>query len=69
VTLSLTDLLKGIEKGRKSGLFKWTNIIKESFKALKIAFTTAPILTHFDPLRKIRLEMDAFKFIITGTIS
>ena len=58
-----------MEKGRKSGLFKWTNTAKESFKALKIAFTTVPVLTHFNPLRKIRLETDASKFVITKTIS
>jgi hypothetical protein len=69
VTVALTDLLKGIEKGRKSGPFIWTDEAAESFKTLKKAFTITPVLVYFDPSKKIRVETDASKFAITSTIS
>jgi hypothetical protein len=68
VTIGLIDLLKGMEKGRKSGPFVWTDEAAESFKTLKKAFTTTPILVHFDPSKKIRIETDISKFAIAGTI-
>jgi RNase H-like domain found in reverse transcriptase/Reverse transcriptase (RNA-dependent DNA polymerase) len=69
VTIGLTELLKGMEKGRKSGPFEMTTAARESFKTLKTAFTTTPVLVHFDPSKKIRVETDASKFAIAGTIS
>jgi len=53
VTVGMTDLLQGMEKGRKSGPFTWTEAAGKSFKDLKEAFTTAPVLVHFDPSKKI----------------
>jgi hypothetical protein len=69
VTVGMTDLLQGMEKGRKSGPFTWTEAAGKSFEDLKEAFTTAPVLVHFDPSKKIRVETDASKFAIAGTIS
>jgi hypothetical protein len=69
VTIGLTDFLKGMEKGRKSGPFIWTDEAAESFKTLKKAFTITPVLVHFDPSKKIRVETDISKFAIAGTIS
>ena len=69
VTLGLTDLLKGMERGRKTGPFQWTEAAQESFQLLKDAFTSAPVLVHFDPSKKVRVETDASKFAIAGTIS
>jgi hypothetical protein len=69
VTIGLTDLLKGMEKGRKSGPFVWTDEAAESFKTLKKAFTIIPVLVHFDLSKKIRIKTNTSKFAITGTIS
>jgi hypothetical protein len=68
VIIGLIDLLKGIEKGRKSGPFIWTDKAAKSFKTLKEAFTITPVLVYFDPSKKIRIKTDALKFVITGTI-
>jgi hypothetical protein len=69
VTSGLTDLLVGMENGRKTGSFYFTKEVRKSFKSLKVIFTTAPVLIYFDPSKKIRVETDTSKFIITGSIS
>jgi hypothetical protein len=43
--------------------------ITKSFEKLKHCFTTAPILTHFDPHRKYIVETDALDFALGGTLS
>ena len=65
----LTDLLKGMENGRKTGPFHFSNKARKSFKSLKDAFIKAPVLIHFDPSKKIRVKTDASKFAIAGSIS
>jgi hypothetical protein len=42
---------------------------ESAFNALKATFTTAPILTHFDPQRSIVLETDASDYALTGILS
>jgi len=39
------------------------------FYALKLAFTKAPILMHFDPTNPIVVNMDASDYAITAFIS
>jgi hypothetical protein len=41
----------------------------KSFEKLKHCFTTAPILTHFDPNRECMVETDASDFALGGTLS
>ena len=41
---------------RKDTPFKWDNQCQAEFQKLKDAFTSAPILKHFDPEKEI-LEM------------
>jgi hypothetical protein len=69
VTLGLIDLLKGMERGRKTSPFQWIEVAQESFQLLKDAFTLTLVLVHFDPSKKVRVETDASKFAIAGTIS
>jgi len=52
----LTDLTK---KGIK---WSWTNASQEAFGELKRAFTTGPILTHFDETLPTKLETDSSDF-------
>ena len=42
---------------------------KEAFERLKAAFTKAPLLRHFNPELRIRVETDASGFAISGIIS
>ena len=53
----------------KDVLFNFGDKEKASFKALKAAFTTAPMLHYPDQDRKFRLETDASEFTVGGVIS
>jgi hypothetical protein len=47
----------------------WTDAMTKSFEKLKHCFTTAPILTHFDPHRECIVETDASDFALGSTLS
>ncbi|HLO99762.1 MAG TPA: reverse transcriptase domain-containing protein [Fimbriimonas sp.] len=59
----LFDLLQ------KNHPFEWTSECQEVFDELKMAFTTAPILRHFDPTLETILETDASDFVTSGILS
>ncbi len=63
VATGLTNILKG---GRP---FEWTKEAAESFERLQRAFTIAPMLRHFDPVLRIRVETDASGFAIAGILT
>lgn len=63
LTEPLTRLL------RKDVKFDWSDSANTAFESLKKAFTTAPILTHFDPARNIILETDASDYALAGVLS
>jgi hypothetical protein len=65
----LTGLLKGSQKGRKTGVFTWETTQQKAFDQLKTAFTTAPVLIHFDPAKPIRVETDASGVACGGVLS
>ena len=69
IVTALTTLLKGGKRGKFDGQFTFTTEAKESFEKLKLVFTTAPMLLHFDPKRKIQLETDASGVAISAIIS
>jgi hypothetical protein len=50
-------------------LFIWSPSCQKAFETLKQYFTSAPILYHFDPERKIVIEPDAFNLIAVGILS
>ncbi len=66
----LTVMLKGSSK-RKFQSMNFIHIkdVKISFHELCSAFTTAPMLRHFDPLLFIRMETDASGFAISRILS
>jgi hypothetical protein len=68
ITKPMTDLLKGGRNGCFHGPFVPSAAMWQSFRQLKAAFTTAPILVHFDPAKPIRLETDASGYAIAGII-
>ena len=53
LTRPLLELLK---KGKK---FEWTKTCQTHFDRIKTLMTTAPILTHFDPSKRVVLATDA----------
>jgi hypothetical protein len=59
----MTNLLK------KDAQFVWTPAADYAFNRLKEAFTTAPILKHFDTERACILETDASDFVAAAVLS
>jgi hypothetical protein len=54
---------------RKNRRFQWTPEAQSAFESLRTAFTTAPILRHFDPALPAVLETDASDYAIGAIIS
>jgi hypothetical protein len=54
---------------RKNTSFIWSDECSQSFETLKQAFTTAPILRHFDYDREIIVETDASDYVSAGVLS
>ena len=47
---------------RKGATFGWTTEADAAFHSLKLAFTSAPVLQHYQPLQPLTLEADASDF-------
>ena len=54
---------------KKDAAFKFTNECESAFNQLKKAFTSAPILRHFDPDLPIVVEADASDYVTAGVLS
>ena len=54
---------------KKDSSKEWTSECQKAFKNLKDAFTTAPILRHFDWDSEIVVETDASDYISAGILS
>ena len=65
----LTALLMGGKVGHFSKVFELTKEVCTTFKELKVAFTTAPVLWHYNTNLLVRLETDASGFAILGILS
>jgi transposase InsO family protein len=67
----LHSLLHGMKKGRKPGLIadEWQAPQQEAFERLIDAFISAPVLRHYDPQRKLRMETDASGTAYAGILS
>jgi len=61
----LTELTK---KERKED-WAWNQEAQTAFEELKRLFTTAPILAHFDPTRRVIIESDASDFALGAVLS
>ena len=69
ITAPITELLKGMQNGRKTGPLDWTVKATRAFDQLKLRFQEAPLLRHFDPEQELRLETDASGTGIGGVLS
>ena len=54
---------------RKDAPWNFSEECRRSFNALKIAFTTAPILTHYQPDVPLVIETDASDYAVAGILS
>ena len=54
---------------RKDAPWNFSEPCRQSFNALKKAFTTAPILTHFIPDTPITVKTDALNYAVAGILS
>jgi hypothetical protein len=64
IAAPLTAMTKG-----KSVPFNWGDGEDAAFRRLIAAFTTAPILRHYDPSLRIKMETDASGFALGGILS
>jgi hypothetical protein len=55
-------------KGEKQD-WHWTSEMEKSFEELQNRFTTAPILSHFDPMKTCIIETDASDFTLGAILS
>ncbi|EDN04910.1 hypothetical protein HCAG_08572 [Histoplasma mississippiense (nom. inval.)] len=71
ITAPLTELLKGYEtkKGKNNAPVQLDENCKHAILQLKECFTKAPLLVHFDPQRKLRIETDGSGVAIAAVIS
>jgi hypothetical protein len=53
---------------RKDISFHWTEVEHSSFESLKQAFTSYPVLRHYDPSKPATLSTDASDFAISGIL-
>lgn len=72
----LTELTKGEHFTTRTGKrkmkyspFSWGDKEQSAFEELKKAFTTAPILAHYDPEKETWVETDASDFVTAGVLS
>ena len=65
----MSNLLVGSNQGKFTGKFTLTADAKEAFENLKDAFTTAPILRHYDPELPIRMVTDSSGFAVAAILS
>ena len=65
----MTNLLKGIQRGRKLGLFDWLDSTQEAFKKLKQYFLKALLLRHYDLTLPVRVETDTSRDGMGGVLS
>src|SRR5205807_7263902 len=54
---------------KKGQPFVWTSECQSAFDKMKTAFTTAPVLTHFDFEKDVVIETDASDFVSAGIMS
>jgi hypothetical protein len=69
VIKSLTNLLKGMVKDRKSGFFCFTKKARTTFREQKERFKSAPILRLYNSKLPIRFKTDISRFAVKIVIS
>ena len=65
----LTGLLKGSVDRKKQGLLQWGEVEAQAFERLCTSFMSAPMLVHFNPELRLRIETDALGYALAGILS
>jgi len=68
ITAPMTNLLVGSVNGKKTGPFEWPDEAAQAFRSIRDAFTQAPLLVHYDPEAKTRIETDASQYAIAAIL-
>lgn len=58
-----------VELTKKDTVWDWSSRCETAFQSLKVAFTTAPVLRHFDPSKEIIVECDSSDYVSSGILS
>ena len=66
VIIPIIDLLLGIVKGKKTGPFKWIEVVNDTFRVLKDRFSSTLLLVYFTWARRTRIEVDTSSKAIRG---
>jgi hypothetical protein len=61
-----SPIISLLKKYRK---FHWDSVAQAALEQLKTAFTTAPILRHFDPTLPTVIEADASEYTLGAVVS
>ena len=69
IAASLISLLKDSKIDKKLESFEWPEDARLAFEQLRSTFTTAPFLRHYDPQKKLRLEIDISNFSVRAILS
>ena len=62
-------ITKSGNKKIKYDLFEWNNERQKAFEGLKQAFTTSPVLAHYDPALETWIETNASNYVIARVLS
>ena len=65
----MSNILKGIKRGKKTSTFILIKSMKTVFKRLCDTFTKLLLLEHFNPKETIWLKTDALAYAIAGILS
>ena len=69
VTAALFKQTKCPKQGEKCPPFEWTKDAQTTFDDLKWSFTTAPLLSHFDPRLPCQVEPDTSTYAVAAILS
>ena len=69
ITAPLTSLLKGSENEKKKDSLEWSNEAEQAFRQLRDIFMSTSLFTHYDLLKRNRVEIDVSNFVVTDILS
>ena len=64
----MTDLLKGMQKKKKSEPFNWLEEAEHVLSMLKVHFKSVALLSHYDSEKKSQLETDTSDSVIISIL-
>ena len=68
VTL-MTDLLKGMIRGKKTGPFNWPTSADQALSKLKACFKSVSVLQHYNLEKSMQKKTNVSEFIINKVLS